>query len=431
MTRAYLDLFCGLSGDMMLGALVDAGLPLGDLKRGLAKIPLKGYSLSSRRVQKGPIWATKVDVAISGSRPRAPRRKPPVHPAPAPHDGHGHGHGHGHEHAPGPRRGGSPGHPHSSLKEILALIRTSALDSRVKDAALDCFQRLGQVEGRIHGVPTSRVRFHEVGAVDSIVDIVGSCLGLHLLGVDDVFCSQVPIAHGLIHTEHGPLPNPGPATLALLPGFPLVPVPLDREILTPTGAALLASLVREPGRFPEMTLSAVGWGAGDWDLEERPNVTRLLLGETPKKEESDSIYLVETNLDNVSGELVGYLFEKLFAAGAVDVFTTPIQMKKSRPGIQVSALVPPSRREAVEESLLRETPTFGVRRTLMERRKLPRELVTANTPYGPIRFKIGSLGGQVLKAQPEYEDVKAAAERHGVPLARVYEAAQKARPRPR
>jgi uncharacterized protein (TIGR00299 family) protein len=427
MTLAYLDLFCGLSGDMMLGALVDAGLPLGDLRKGLAKLSLKGYSLSSRRVQKGPISATKVDVAIAGARPSRPGQRPRGGPAGVPHDGHGHGH----EHEPVPRRGSAPGHPHTSLKEILALIRRSGLAPRVKDAASDCFVRLGRVEGQIHGVPTSRVRFHEVGAVDSIVDIVGSCLGLHLLGVEEVFCSHVPIGHGQIHTEHGPLPNPGPATLALLPGFPLVPVPLDREILTPTGATLLASLVREPGRFPEMTLSAVGWGAGDWDLEERPNVTRLLLGETPKKEESDSIYLIQTNLDNVSGELIGYLFEKLFAAGAVDVWTTPIQMKKSRPGIQVSALVPPSRREAVEESLLRETPTFGVRRTLMERRKLPRELVTARTPYGPIRFKIGSLGGEVLKAQPEYEDVKAAAERHGVSLARVYEAAQKARPRAR
>jgi len=411
MKIAYLDLFCGLSGDMTLGAMVDAGLPLAELKRGLAKLPLKGYSISSRRVMKHAVSATKVDVTIAGRR-----QKPHSHE----HHPHEHDHEHGHDHSHG------NGHSHTSLKEILALIRRSGLPAEVQASATDCFLRLGKVEGAIHGVDPMKVSFHEVGAVDSIVDIVGACLGFHLLGVKELHCSRVPIARGEIQTRHGRLPNPGPAALGLLRGFPLFPVDLDREILTPTGAALLATFVREPGRFPDMTMSAIGWGAGDWDLPERANVVRLVLGDITSPEESDSIFLVETNLDNVTGELVGYLFEKLFAAGAVDVYTTSIQMKKSRPGVKLSVLVAPSKRAAVEQLLLRETPTFGVRRVLMERSKLGRRETSVKTRYGAIGVKVGLLDGKELKAAPEYEDCRSAAEKHGVPLARVVEAAREA-----
>jgi uncharacterized protein (TIGR00299 family) protein len=386
MKIAYFDLFCGLSGDMTLGALVNAGLKLSELKRGLSKLPLKGYALSARRVMKGAIAATKVDVKIA-------------------HHGH---------------------HHHTPLKSILALLKRSGLPSPVRETAKEVFLRLGRAEGKIHGIDPMKVEFHEVGAVDSIVDIVGSCLGFHLMGIEAFGCSRVPAARGEIRTAHGSLPNPGPAVMALLSGFPLVPVEIDREILTPTGAALLATLVREPGRFPEMELEAVGYGAGDWDLPERANVTRLLIGKAVAREESDAVYLVETNLDNVSGELVGYLYDKLFAAGAVDVYTTPIQMKKSRPAVKVSALVPPSRRAAVEEVLLRETPTFGVRRVLMERSKLDRLERTVATPFGPIRSKVGLRKGKVVKSAPEFEDARAAAERHGVPLSKVLDSARHA-----
>jgi uncharacterized protein (TIGR00299 family) protein len=414
MKIAYLDLFSGLSGDITLGALVDAGLPLAELKRGLAKLPLKGYSISSRRVLKHAVSATKVDVTIAGRR-----QKPHSHEHHS-HDHHSHDHDHGsHGHSHG-------GHSHTSLKEILGLIRRSGLPGPVKESASDCFNRLGKVEGAIHGMDPLKVTFHEVGAVDSIVDIVGACLGFHLLGVEEVYCSRVPIARGEIQTRHGRLPNPGPAALGLLRGFPLVPVDLDKEILTPTGAALLATFVRDPGRFPDMTLTAIGWGAGEWDLPERANVARLLLGEKSSPELSDSVYLIETNLDNAPGELVGYLFEKLFAAGALDVYTTPIQMKKSRPAVKISVLAAPSRREAIEGILLRETPTFGVRRILMERSKLDRAEAEVSTPYGRIRLKLGRLDGETLKASPEYEDCRAAAERHGVPLARVADAARDA-----
>jgi uncharacterized protein (TIGR00299 family) protein len=387
MKIAFLDLFCGLSGDMTLGALVDTGLPLAELRKGLARLPLKGYRLSARRVLKGAISATKVTVRVDE----------PAHR-----------------------------HAHTPLKTILGLIRRSGLPSAVKERASDVFLRLGRAEGRIHGVDPMKVEFHEVGAVDSIVDIVGACLGFHLLGVEEVYCSRVPVTRGEIRTHHGALPNPGPATIALLNGFPLTPLDLDREVVTPTGAALLASLVRRPGRFPEMVLTASGYGAGDWDLPERANVVRLLVGEAASAEESDAVFLVETNLDNVAGELVGYLYEKLFAAGALDVYSTPILMKKSRPAVKISVLTPPSRRAAVEALLLRETPTFGVRRVLMERSKLPRREITVQTPYGPIRCKVGRLNGRTLKAAPEYEDARAAAEHHGVPLSTVQEAALRA-----
>jgi uncharacterized protein (TIGR00299 family) protein len=412
MKIAYLDLFCGLSGDITLGALVDAGLPLSDLKGGLAKLPLKGYSISSRRVMKHAISATKVDVTIAGKR-----QKPHSHEH---HDHSAHDHGRPHDH------GHEKNHSHTSLKEILALIRRSGIPAPVKASASDCFLRLGRVEGAIHGIDPMKVSFHEVGAVDSIVDIVGSCLGLHLLGIEEVYCSRVPIAHGEIQTRHGRLPNPGPAAIGLLYGFPLVPVDIDREILTPTGAALLATFVRDPGRFPEMTLGAIGWGAGEWDLPQRANVARILIGEKVSADESDAVCLVETNLDNASGELVGYLFEKLFAAGAVDVYTTAIQMKKSRPGVKISVLVAPSKRPAVDEVLLRETPTFGVRRVLMERTKLGRHEKTVATRYGAIRMKVGLIDGEELKASPEYEDCRAAAEKHAVPLAKVVDAAREA-----
>ena len=422
MKIAYIDLFCGLSGDITLGALVDAGLPIADLRRGLAKLPLKGYSISFRRVMKHAISATKVDVTIAGQR-----QKPHSHEHHDHHDhdhdhDHSHDHGHSHDHD----HGHDKNHSHTSLKEILALVKKSGLPAEVKDSASDCFLRLGKVEGAIHGVDPMKVSFHEVGAVDSIVDIVGSCLGFHLLGIEELYCSRVPIAHGEIQTRHGRLPNPGPAAIGLLRGFPMSPVDIDREILTPTGAALLATFVREPGRFPDMTLRAIGWGAGEWDLPQRANVARILIGDKVSADESDSVYLVETNLDNASGELVGYLFEKLFTAGAVDVYTTAIQMKKSRPGVKISVLVAPDKRAALEEVLLRETPTFGVRRVLMERSKLDRHEKTVATRYGDIRVKVGMIDGEELKASPEYEDCRAAAEKHGVALAKVVDAAREA-----
>lgn len=383
MKIAYLDLFCGLSGDMTLGALVDAGLPLAELKKGLSSLRLKGYTLARRTVLKGSVRATKIDVRVAR---------------------------HGHHHTP--------------LKSILALVKRSGLPVPVKRSAAEVFLRLGVAEGRIHGMDPMKVEFHEVGAVDSIVDIAGSCLGLHLLGIGRLHCSRIPVAHGEIRMHHGRLPNPGPAALELLRGFPIVPVDVDRELVTPTGAAILAALAHDPGRLPEMRLESIGYGAGEMDLGERPNIVRILVGTAASPGEADAVYLLETNLDNVSGELVGYLFDKLFKAGAVDVYTTAIQMKKSRPAVKLSVLVPPSRRAAVEDLLLRETPTFGVRRVLMDRTKLDRHQRAVETPFGTIQVKEGYRNGKLLKSAPEFEDVRAAAERHGVPWGVVHASVQ-------
>lgn len=387
MKIGYLDLFAGLSGDMMLGALVDAGLPPADLKKGLATLGVRGYTLVRRTAMKGAVRATKIDVRVAAR---------------------------GHHH-------------HTPLKAILARVKRSGLPAPVKAAATEVFLRLGAAEGRIHGVDPMKVELHEAGAVDSVVDVVGSCLGLHLLGIGRLHCSRVPVARGEIRMQHGLLPNPGPAALELLRGFPIVPLDVDRELVTPTGAALLAALAHDPGRPPEMTLERIGYGAGDWDLPERPNVVRLLVGTAASPEEADAVYLLETNLDNASGELVGYLFEKLFKAGALDVYTTAIQMKKSRPAVKLSVLVPPSRRTAVEDLLLRETPTFGVRRVLMDRTKLDRRHRAVETPFGLIRVKEGYRNGKLLKSAPEFEDVRAAAERHGLPLKDVVQAVHRHR----
>ncbi|MBI2901692.1 MAG: nickel pincer cofactor biosynthesis protein LarC [Planctomycetes bacterium] len=380
MIHAHFDLFSGISGDMTLGALVDAGLPLRDLKRVLAAFPLRGYALRARRVMKGPVCATKVDVVVA-KRP----------------------------------------HGHTPLRKILALLRRSRIPAPARETAERVFLALGRAEGKVHRTDPMAVEFHEVGAVDSIVDIVGSCAGFHLLGVGSATCTPVPVTHGTIRGDHGPIPLPGPATMEMLRGFPVVALDLDRELVTPTGAALLSTLAR-PGPFPPMRLTAVGTGAGGWDLP-RPNVMRILLGETAAPAESDLVYEIRANLDNAPGDLIGYACEKLFEAGALDVWTEPIQMKKSRPGVALAALVAPDRREAAERILLTETPTFGVRRVLMERSKLDRRTATVRTPYGPIRIKTGCLDGRPVRSAPEYEDVRAAAMRHGVPLSRVLRAA--------
>lgn len=383
MKVAHLDLFSGISGDMTLGAFVDAGLPLADLKRMLAGVPLKGYALRSRRVMKGAVSATKVDVVVAR---------------------------HGHHHTP--------------ARSILALLRKSRLPAEVRDRACETFLSLARAEGRIHGVAPEKVEFHEVGAVDAIVDVAGACACFHLLGIGAVTCTPVPFTHGTARSDHGPIPVPGPATAELLRGFPVKFVDLERELVTPTGAAILATFAK-PGALPSMRLEAIGYGAGDMELP-RPNVMRLMLGEAARPEESDFVWEIRTNLDNAPGDLVGYVLERLFAAGALDVWTEPIQMKKSRPGVMLAALAPPDRRAAVEAVLLEETPTFGVRRVLMERSKLDRRESRVTTKYGPIRVKTGFLDGRAAKAAPEYEDVRAAAEKHGVPFARVLEAATEA-----
>jgi len=375
---AYVDCFSGASGDMFLGALVDAGLPLADLEEELAKLHLDEYTLSAERVRRAGLGGTKVTVTVAGGSPRR-----------------------------GPR-------------EVEAIIEQSDLDEPVKRQASAVFRRLAEAEAKVHGVGLEQVHFHEVGAVDALVDVVGTCAGLWRLGVSRVAASPVAVGHGYVSAAHGRLPVPAPATAELLKGVPLRDCDEEGELTTPTGAALLVTLAESFSTIPPMRISSIGYGAGTRENKRVPNVLRLLIGEPTEAGDGDTMWVLETNLDDVTGEVCGYLFERLFAAGAVDVFATPIQMKKNRPGVLISALTPVGAVAAVETALFAETTTFGVRRYAVARSTLEREHVEVTTEHGPVRVKVGRLDGKVTSAAPEYEDCRRVAETAGLALKTVY-----------
>ena len=413
----YLDCFSGISGDMLLGALIDAGAPLASVEKAVRGLGLKGVRVSARRVLRAGFAAMKLDVHVKVGG----REVEGAGHALMPEGDHGHDHGHDHDHGPAAR------HTHGvPATEILASIRKGRISDRVKEQALAVFGRLARAEAKAHGKPVAKVHFHEVGAVDSIVDVVGAAAALEALGVDVVYASPLPMSRGHIHGAHGTIPVPGPAALDLMRGLPVVPVDVEGELVTPTGAALVRELARPVGGCPAMRIDAVGTGAGARDLPGRPNILRALVGTAAPAEESDAVWVVETNLDNLTGEVVGHVLEQLFRAGAVDAWTAPIQMKKSRPGVVLSAICPAPALAAVEGVLFRETPTFGVRRHRAERTTLGRRHVTVRTPYGPVRVKVGTRGGAVVTVSPEYEDCRAAAERRGAPLREVIRAALEA-----
>lgn len=385
MRTAFFDCFSGASGDMILGALVDAGASVGKIASELKKLPLRGFSVSARRVMKGPIGATKFTVRVTG-------------------------HGHSHH--------------HTRAADILKMIRKSRLENGVKENAVAIFTRLARAEGKVHRISPARVEFHEVGAVDSIVDIVGACIALSLLGIRRLRCSRFPVTHGSVRTQHGDFPIPGPATLELLKGWPVTSLDIDRELVTPTGAAILTTLAEKSPQAPEMILEKTGYGAGDFDLGDRPNVLRVLVGESAVSERSDLIWVLETNLDNVSGETVGYVMDRLMNEGALDVYATPITMKKSRPAVKLSVLVSESARKKIEHRMFEELPTLGIRRMQMERSKLERRQETVRTPYGKVSVKVASLNGGVLHVSPEYDDCRRLALRSRVPLETVSRSAE-------
>jgi len=399
----YFDCASGASGDMMLGALVDLGLPLEALRAELAKLPLQGYALEARVVQRGGIRATKVDVVVPGRE----RRR--------------HGHGHDHDHG-GHDHGHGAGHSHRRLSDILGLIHGSGLDPGVKDRAAALFQRLAEAEAAVHGVGLEDVHFHEVGAVDSIVDVVGGVIGLAWLRAERFVCSPLNVGGGTVQTEHGRLPVPAPATARLLHGVPVYGSG-EGERLTPTGALLLTGHAAGYGPLPPLRLEAVGYGAGTREVPDAPNVLRVIVGDEPARGEGDVVVVLEAELDDMVPQLYGPLMDRLLEAGALDAYYTPVQMKKGRPGTLVTALAPPERREAVEEALFSETTTLGVRRQEWQRSVLAREVVPVQTPYGTVGVKVGRRGGRVYNAQPEFEDCQRAASQGGVPLKEVWAAA--------
>ncbi len=383
---AYLDCGSGISGDMTLAALVDAGVSLDALNAAVGSLGLPGCRLRAQEVKKNGFRATQISVDYE------------------------------------------PEHTHRHLHHILAMIEAGRLNPRQKDLAGRIFTRLAQAEAKVHGTTVEKVHFHEVGAADSIADIVGAAVGWDLLGMDRLVASPVPTGMGKIRIAHGECSVPAPATAELLRGIPLAESAIASEMTTPTGAAILATLADQFGPLPAMKIERIGYGAGQKDFAERPNILRLMLGETMEAAaaDADQVCVLETNLDDISGELVGYCTTRLWELGVLDVFTTAIQMKKNRPGVTLTVLCRPADAPAVEDVLFRETTTLGVRRWMAARAVLRREPHTVTTPWGPVEGKVGWHRDQPPRFAPEFESCRRIAEARGVPLREVYEAAQKA-----
>jgi pyridinium-3,5-bisthiocarboxylic acid mononucleotide nickel chelatase len=377
MRLAYFDCPSGASGDMILGALVDAGAPFEALTRELAGLGVDGYRLERHEVIKAGFRATKVDVAL------------------------------------GPHEAG-----HRGLREILDILEGSRLAPTVQDMASRVFHRLAEAEARVHGTTPDRVHFHDVGAVDAIVDVTGACIGLHLLGVDAVHVGALPVGGGFVQGPHGRMPVPGPATAELLKGFPAVDTGIRRELVTPTGAAILTTLAAGAGAMPAMRVTAVGYGAGTMDLE-TPNVLRLFLGEAAVSAPTETIVQVETTVDDMSPQLYEPLLERLLEGGALDVWLTPVIMKRSRPGVVLTALCEPGRVADLSRLLFEESSTIGVRWTAYQRSRLEREMVRLDTAYGPVTFKVSRLEGRVVTVTPEFEEVRRIARDKRLPVREV------------
>jgi pyridinium-3,5-bisthiocarboxylic acid mononucleotide nickel chelatase len=407
---AYFDCFSGISGDMVLGALVDAGLDLGALERELRKLNLPGWSIGADKVRRGAIIATQVKVSVEEHE----------------HGGHVHAHGHGEETRRRDAGATKAHHHHRGLTEIVEMIDAAGLAPGATERAKKIFRRLGEAEAKVHGIAIEKVHFHEVGAVDSIVDIVGAAIGFDLLGIDEFACSAMDVGGGQVKTEHGLLPVPAPATVELLRGAPTHSSGIQRELVTPTGAAIATTLATHFGAIPAMRLRAIGYGAGSADLAEKPNVLRLLVGERVESETGKwdaPITVIETNVDDMSPQIYGYFAEKALAAGALDVFSTAAQMKKNRPGLLVTILSEPETVSSLIDLIFRETTTIGVRTYDVRRKTLDRELVPIETRFGTVRMKVSRMNGSLLTATPEYDDCQVIAAERGVPLKEVIAAA--------
>jgi len=385
MKTAYFDCIAGASGDMLLGALIDAGLPPAALEAELAKLHIADFHLHFSKVSKNGFGATKVDV-------------------------------HAHDHA-----------PERHLREIREIVEKSHVSDKVKERAMRVFTRICEVEGGIHGMSVDEVHLHEVGGVDAIVDVVGVLAGIELLEIERVVVSPLPMGRGFIKGAHGQIPLPAPATVGLLAGVPVYGSPIEKELVTPTGAALLTELADAWGPLPAMTLRGVGYGAGSRDLV-IPNVVRILLGDSSSSGPwlSETITVLETHLDNDRGETIGHASQRLMAEGALDVVSIPAQMKKDRPAQVLKVLARPEDADRLERILFEETSTLGIRRSDTRRDALHRHADTVETRFGPIAVKVAQLPGGALRATPEYEDCRKAAEQHGVSLHAVTHEAEHA-----
>ena len=398
----YFDCFAGAAGDMILGALLDAGLPFDELKRALGSLAVDGWDISVDQVVKTGVTATKFRVHEHSHAPA------------------------GHE-APGTRHS----HPHHHLKQIFAAIDRSALSDRGKAKAIAMFRRLGEAEAAIHGTTMEKVHLHEVGAVDSIIDIVGAVFALEWFAADKIVVSPMNVGGGMVKSAHGVFPVPAPATVALLKDAPVYSSGIQAELLTPTGALILTEYASEFGPLPPMTVNRVGYGAGDRDLQETPNVVRVLVGEDlqapkPSSPQAHSVVVLECEIDDMNPQIFGVLMDKLYAAGALEVFYAAVQMKKNRPGTLMTVVAKPEQRDTMTEIVFRESTTIGVRYQELSRECLDREMVTVTTPLGPVRFKVARRGGRVVNAQPEFDDLAKLSEERGIPIKDLQALAHKA-----
>lgn len=405
MKIAYFDCFSGASGDMILGALVDAGFDFDTLKQQLSKLKLPLFDITSHKVKRCGIGGTKVDVVVREEASGIPVRQ-----------------------IGGQRYAKSqkPLHAHRKVEDIYNIIDDSSVSEDVKTDSKKVFQRLAEAEAKIHSTLVTEAYFHEVGAVDAIIDVVGAVVAIKGLGIEKICTSPMRTGYGYVECLHGRMPIPSPVTLELLKGFRIDSTSIPYELVTPTGAAILTTLGEATDKYPTLSLSQVGYGAGDRDNPELPNLLRVVIGNVSPTVAADEIYVVETNIDDMTGEICGYIFDKLFEAGAVDVYTTPIQMKKCRPAILLTALAPEHALARVESILFDQSTTFGIRTSKMSRKILEREITEVETKYGAVKVKVGRLNGQIKSISPEYEDCKKIAEERNVPLKLVYSAATEA-----
>jgi uncharacterized protein (TIGR00299 family) protein len=419
----FLDCFAGIAGDMTVAALIHAGAPLEDVLGQVRALPVWGWDARIEKVHRGAYAATRFVVEPTGG-PAAETGE--GHDHGHSHD-HGHGHDHGHDHAPeGDGDGGAVpdpwvGQPPRTWRTIRRMLEQARLRPRVRARSLATFAVLAEAEARVHGTPVDDVAFHEVGAVDSIVDIVAACAAMECLDVDTIVASPLPMGHGRVRTAHGLLPVPVPATVEVLRGFPVVPFPYAGELVTPTGAALVAALAT-PGHMPAMRVELVGYGAGTRDPATHANVVRAVLGTGDAGADAEVVEL-RAQVDDLTGESVPGLIEALFAAGAVDAYVAPVTMKKGRPGLAVTALASVGDRFAVGEALIRYAGTLGYRWSVHPREVAARRLVSVDTPWGPVRVKVAERDGRVVHAAPEHEDCARLALAEGIPVAAVRGAA--------
>ena len=381
MKIAYFDCCAGISGDMVLGALVDSGLDVSILRRELAKLHLGDYSISASKDERHHITGTNIKVRFKES-----------------------------------------GH-HRTFKEIKNIINKSRLTTKVKVLSTSIFENLAKAEAKVHGCRVDDVHFHEVGAIDSIVDIVGTAIGIEKLGIGQVYASPLPLGSGWVKTSHGRMPVPAPATLELLKGVPVASSLTASELTTPTGAAIIKTLSLSFGNMPHMEIEGTGYGIGDRSFKEIPNILRLIIGK--RTGNTERLIIVETNMDDMNPQIYEYLMSRLFKNGALDVFLMPIQMKKGRPGILLKVLCPENKKGNIIDTIFEETTTIGVRTYEVERHCLERRIENVSTPYGKVRVKVAERNGKVLNIQPEYEDCKEIAEKKKLPLKEVMDSAKK------